>query len=209
MKTEPSSRNNNSESLPSATGVRGALLIERLGRLVRAEAQDGDLNPVQWEVLRYVGRANRFSRTPAALAEYLGSTRGTVSQTIISLETKGYVVKEPSRRDGRSIELGLTRAGKKVLARDGLNALAKEISKLRDAPQLVALLERTLNSVLARRGGRLFGICRTCVHFQRDFAPGEKAPHHCRLLAERLADEEADLICLEQTGVRGNRSATR
>ncbi len=42
-----------------------AELIDRLERLVRASEQAGDLNPAQWEVLRYLARANRFSRTPA------------------------------------------------------------------------------------------------------------------------------------------------
>ena len=39
----------------------------------------------------FIARANRFSRTPAALADYAGSTRGTISQTLIALEQKGLV----------------------------------------------------------------------------------------------------------------------
>jgi DNA-binding MarR family transcriptional regulator len=38
-----------------------------------------------------ISRANRFSRTPAAVADYLASTRGTVSRTLASLESKGYL----------------------------------------------------------------------------------------------------------------------
>ena len=81
-----------SESLPSVPALRAASLIDRLGRLMRSGEHAGDLNPAQWEALRYLARANRFSRTPAALAQYLGSTRGTVSQTLIALEDHGRIV---------------------------------------------------------------------------------------------------------------------
>lgn len=73
--------------LPNAA-LEAAHLIDRLDRLARNGEVSGDLNPAQWEALRFVSRANRFSRTPAALAEYLGSTRGTVSQTLIALEKR-------------------------------------------------------------------------------------------------------------------------
>ena len=52
-------------------------------------------------------RANRFSPTPAALADYLASTRGTISQTLIALESKGHVTCEVGQRDRRSIDLAL------------------------------------------------------------------------------------------------------
>ena len=70
----------NSDSL----SYRAAILIERLGRLLQTEEQETGLNPAQWQALRFLGRANRFSRTPATVADYLGSTRGTVSQTLIA-----------------------------------------------------------------------------------------------------------------------------
>lgn len=75
--------------------LKAADLIERIARLMQAEEQKGPLNPAQWEALRYLAKANRFSRTPAALAEYLGSTRGTVSQTLIALEKRTALSERP------------------------------------------------------------------------------------------------------------------
>ena len=66
-----------------------AFLIDRLERLTRGRESGGGLNPAQWEALRFLSHANRFSRTPAALADYLGSTRGTISQTLIALQLNG------------------------------------------------------------------------------------------------------------------------
>ena len=63
-------------------------LIERLGRFARSAQHCAGMKPAQWEALRFVSRANRYSRTPGALADFLSSTRGTVSQTPIALEKK-------------------------------------------------------------------------------------------------------------------------
>lgn len=187
--------NKKSESLSNRDARFAAELIGRLDRLARAGERLGDLNPVQWEALRYLARANRFSRTPAALAEYLGSTRGTVSQTIIALETKGYVAKRASARDGRSVDLELTNAGRAALSEDTLGELAADLAAGTDASKLADLLAEGLRAALARRGGKAFGVCRTCRHFSAD---GTEAPYRCALLDEPLSAHDAELICVEQ-----------
>src|SRR5262245_30587961 len=65
-----------------------------VGRLVQADAYDGDLSPAQWMALRYFARANTFSRTPSAFAEFQATTRGTASQAIKALEAGGYLVRQ-------------------------------------------------------------------------------------------------------------------
>ena len=42
------------------------------------------------------------------LRTYLGTTRGTMSQTLKALENKGYVAGEPSETDKRSLSYALT-----------------------------------------------------------------------------------------------------
>lgn len=184
-----------SESLPSALALRAASLLERLGRLLRASAQAQGLAPAQWEALRYLARANRFSRTPAALAEYLGATRGTVSQTLIALEDKALIRKAANRRDGRSVELNLSQTGRAMLEDDALKDLARDIDAAGSAGVLIEGLEHTLREELMRRGGRAFGVCRTCRHFRIGAGKGRRS--HCSLLDEPLSDADADLICFE------------
>src|SRR5690606_124477 len=62
------------DSEKTALAQRVILLLDRLSRLSRELQFVDGLNPAQWEALRFVARANRYSRTPTALAEYLGST---------------------------------------------------------------------------------------------------------------------------------------
>jgi DNA-binding MarR family transcriptional regulator len=187
-----------SDSLPSDSALRAAHLIERLGRLLRAGDHATGLNPAQAEALRYLARANRFSRTPAALADYLGSTRGTVSQTLLSLEAKGLVERQANARDGRSVLLALTKSGLKFLDADPVRALAKTIGATGADARLADDLEAGLRAAIAERGGRAFGACHTCRHFRRGQRNGA-FPHHCALLNEPLSAADANAICLEQS----------
>ncbi|HXF54835.1 MAG TPA: MarR family transcriptional regulator [Hyphomicrobiaceae bacterium] len=184
----------------SPAALEAAQLIDRLERLARAGEQVGDFNPAQWEALRYLSRANRFSRTPAALADYLVSTRGTVSRTLASLEEKGYVTRTASRRDGRSVEFTLSAAGERAMARDPLLALARDIEEAAGPalPDLLDGLRRTLRCAIARNRGRAFGACYTCRHFRAGIRPGSRTPHHCALLDEPLSEADSRAICAEQ-----------
>jgi DNA-binding MarR family transcriptional regulator len=182
----------------SKNAQEAAELINRLDRLSRSDGAQSGLNPAQWEALRYIARANRFSRSPAALAAYLGSTRGTVSQTLITLEQKGLVARTPSARDGRVIELGLTPEGQAMVADDPLNGLAADLTAgASDLPQLVAALRATLRETIRRNGGRAFKACETCRHFER--GQGGPTPHRCNLLNAPLSDADGRAICMEHT----------
>lgn len=186
-----------SDSLPSPSALRAAQLIERLGRLLRAEQHGAGLNPAQGEALRYLSRANRFSRTPGALADYLGSTRGTVSQTLLALEAKGLVERRPNALDARSVSLALTKAGADHLRNDPARTLAKAIDSIGAGDRLSMDLEESLRAAIAQKGGRAFGECRTCRHFRGNVRKGDR-PHQCALLDEPLGEAEASLICFEQ-----------
>lgn len=185
--------------IPGAA-IEAAHLIDRIERLARSGVQMHGLNPAQWEALRYLARANRFSRTPAGLAAYLGSTRGTVSQTLISLEQKGFVVRQTSERDRRSIALGLTEKGRDALADDPLLGVAQDIAQTagEEVGAIADMLKRALRVTISRNGGRPFGLCRTCRHFRGNEDRAHTNPHFCALLKEPLSEADGADICLEQ-----------
>jgi DNA-binding MarR family transcriptional regulator len=76
--------------------------------------------------LRFFARANWFSRTPSAFAEFQATTRGTATQTIKALEAGGYLVRQRLESDGRSVSLQLTDKGREALARDPFEVLARK-----------------------------------------------------------------------------------
>jgi len=168
-------------------------LLNRLARLDAASAWQGDLNPAQRAVLNYLARANRFSRSPSQVAEYLGSTRGTISQTFKALVQKGYVTERRSQTDKRAISFNLTEKGN--LATSESNLLSHGISKM-DAKAKSGLresLETLTRRMLQENGGRAFGICNQCRHFAL-----RKEGGHCMLLSEDLSPPETLEICHEQ-----------
>ncbi|WP_336081976.1 MarR family winged helix-turn-helix transcriptional regulator [Thalassospira sp. CH_XMU1448-2] len=177
---------------------KAADLIERIARLMQAEEQKGQLNPAQWEALRYLAKANRFSRTPAALAEYLGSTRGTVSQTLISLEKKECIKRTPSARDKRSVDIALTPLGQQHLTNDPRQKLASCIEATRNGLSLQEALSHVLNEAILRNNAKSFGICASCRFFLRTDNPEHAgASHRCGLLNVPLSDKDAEKICAE------------
>lgn len=180
------------------TASRITALLERFGRLLTTEAHADGMQPVHWETLRYLDRANRFSRTPAALTRYLGLTKGTVSQTLRALEAKRLIKKRIDPTDRRSRNLSLTAKGRSALKTDPLGATSTAVAALPNAAQrqLEAALNTLLIGSLRARDRQPFGQCRDCRFFGRRHPEGE--PHFCRLLEEKLAEDDALAICVEQ-----------
>ena len=180
--------------------IDAANLLERIGRLIKTEEQVGDLYPAQWSALRYLRRANRFSRTPMALAQFLGTTRGTISQTLIALERKGLILRQPSERDRRSVEIALTAEGQDLLNDDPIDRLASDIDTALDRKpkQAREVLERILAQLIAVNDGRPFGQCKTCHYFKKSSGSTSEEPHHCALLDVNLSDADSEKICVEQ-----------
>lgn len=165
----------------------------RLARLDATQGWGGDLNPTQRAMLGYLGQANRFSRSPSHVADYLGTTRGTATQSLKSLQQKGYVTERRSEVDKRVISYELTDAGQSVTSTAAL--LETAISKM-EATQKQAverILQDVLVGVLAANKGRAFGLCKTCKHHQ-----DTKGAPRCGLLNVALTREEVGQICHEQ-----------
>ncbi len=167
-------------------------LMNRLARLDSASSWAGDLNPVQRSALEYLRDANRFSRSPSHVAEFLGTTRGTMSQTLKALLRKGYVEEVRSDSDKRSISYALTKAGTVMLEDDGVVAVA--LTKLTDT-EVCALengLGQTLRQALSLNDAKSFGQCKTCRFHQTE---GTSA--YCKLLSLPLAQADTMKICVE------------
>jgi DNA-binding MarR family transcriptional regulator len=172
-----------------------AHLLDRLGRAVHNLQFAGGLNPAQWEALRFLSRANRYSRKPSALADYLGTTKGTISQTVKALEEKGLIVRQVEAKDRRIVRLELSEAGREMLASDPLVALSEAAS---GAPEEVAAATRILSSYVrslqGQCGMKSFGVCKQCGHFSSDVCDDDVTPR-CGLTGEPLSDTEVKKIC--------------
>ena len=142
------------QAMDQQTFHQVAVLIERLGRLLGNDAHASNLQPVQWETLRFLDRANRFSRTSSALTAYLGTTKGTVSQTVKALEAKGLVRNRTNPKDRRRNQLSLSAKGKKRLAQDPMEKMleATETLPADTIDSMASGLQRLLSERLSAPG---------------------------------------------------------
>jgi len=175
-----------------------SILLERLSRVLQNGAHIEGLKPTQWEALRYLARANRFSRSPGAVTAYLGVTKGTVSQTLSALERKELISKQAAASDKRNVDISVTALGTKYLAKDPAHSLDMATGNLttEESSRLAEALEAILVTALRQRGGKAFGACKTCRYFKVDDV-GE-APYRCTLLNEALSETDSEQICFEQ-----------
>jgi DNA-binding MarR family transcriptional regulator len=167
-------------------------LINRLARLDGSRTWTADVNPAQRAALEYLRDANRFSRAPSHVAEFLGTTRGTMSQTLKALLRKGLVLEERSVSDRRSISYALTGKGTAILTDKTILADAFASLSPAENAALETALSDGLRKVLAHNGNRSFGQCNSCTfHATKDQQP------YCTLLSLALTPVESEKICVE------------
>ncbi|MCE2572968.1 MarR family winged helix-turn-helix transcriptional regulator [Motilimonas eburnea] len=175
-------------------------LLERISTLFRNEVRQAGLSrglhPVHLEVLFYLSRCNQFSDTPAAVKDFLGATKGTTSQSISLLESKGYVIKTKDRQDKRVYHLSLTEEGKAIAAETMPPPSLRNALEKCDENQQSSLqqqLESLLIDIQRETSAGSFGLCKSCMHH----LPKSETVFLCQLTQLELPNKFGELICRE------------
>lgn len=181
-------------------------LAERLGNLaearLKAVAGPHGLQPVHARILLYLAAANRYSNTPQAVAEYLGLTKGTVSQSLILLEEKGYLRRTADAHDRRIVRLAPTPLGDDLIRDVEQHGAGGFAVAARDLPDgLLVGLTRLLRRLQELEGRRSFGVCRSCRHHRLE----GRGRWRCGLTGEPLKAAERQRICREHESVAEGR----
>lgn len=186
--------------LPTAGQI--AELLDRLGRATHALQFVNGLNPAQWEALRFLGRANRYSRSPSSLSDYLGTTKGTTSQTLRALESKGHVTRCRDCHDRRGVSLELTESGRALLESDPMREIERAVDGLSGtcAESLAKGVSQVLERIRSRCRQGVFGVCEQCSHL---VASGESTTTQCGLTGEVLSKEESRQLCVNFSDCTG------
>jgi MarR family transcriptional regulator, negative regulator of the multidrug operon emrRAB len=175
---------------------KSAFLLERLGSLIqeatRNDAARHGLLPVQLQVLTYLSQANNYSDFALAVSEYLGLTRGTVSQTLAVLERDGKITKRTDERHGRRVHLDLTEAGRQIVSTSWSNRVETLLSKPGASAKAEEQLSQLVVALQAHNNQLAFGVCRDCGYF-RKLSSGAQ----CGLTDETLAKPQTTKICRE------------
>ena len=178
-------------------------IIERMAALIRSEERkkctEFGIQAVHLQVLDYLFRCNRYSDTPAALTNYLGMTKGTVSQTLLLLERKGFIKKVADLTDKRMVHLHLIAEGRAVLEKAAPNELFHKAATIleKQYPEMQEdAYVRALTALQKAHHSYSFGLCKTCKYFTET-----PDGFRCGLTKESLTQEDSEKICQEHTPV--------
>lgn len=174
-------------------------VLERLSNLLRMETRAFGLRyglqPVQMEALAYLTQCNRYSDTPQAVGEYLGLTKGTVSQSLKVLEQKGFLRKQPDKQDKRIVHLTPTVKGRNVIEKAITKKSLTSALAMGDSgkmTELASVLRSVLRGMQQVNKRKAFAACHTCrfnEHHEKGFV--------CGLTRELLSVQDVQLICRE------------
>jgi DNA-binding MarR family transcriptional regulator len=175
-----------------------------------AEAGGRGLTPTQGQVLALL-RANPAGLRLGVLAEQLGVTAATTSDSVTALQHKGLVVKKPTAGDGRGVAVVLTPNGSREAAAaaawpDFLLEAVDELSIAEQATFLRALVAmiRTLQEKGRIPVARMCVSCRFFRPFQHDH-PARR--HHCAFVDAPFGDGELRLDCPDHDAAPADQAA--
>jgi DNA-binding MarR family transcriptional regulator len=163
-----------------------------------AEAGGRGLTPTQGQVLALL-RAYPGGLRLGALADQLGVTAATTSDSVGALQRKGLVAKAPLATDGRGVLVRLTAAGSREAAAaaawpDFLLEAVDELSAAEQAAFLRGLV--TMIRTLQTRGRiPVARMCVSCRFFQPFRHDHPTTPHHCAFVDAPFGDGELRLDC--------------
>lgn len=186
--------------MPELTTLK---LIERISTLLRAEQRKKysalGLQPVHVQTLDYLASCNRFSDTPAAVTDYLGLTKGTVSQTLQVLVRKGYLEKQQDSVDKRIVHLKILTPGQELLKSitpfDVFTKAEQAIAN-KQFDSISAALYEALVALQNVNGTNNFGQCKNCITFSE-----QDDHYYCLLMQQPLEQDDIEKICREYISV--------
>lgn len=166
-------------------------LLERLTslnrNLLRRLAVEEGLQLVHVEILQYLSICNRYSDSAQAISEYLGQTKGSISQSLAHLEDNGFIKKAQDKTDKRIFHISIAAKGMKIT-----NRLCKT-TEFDDSIRVEPVLKAMLTSIQRKNGLKGFNTCLSCKFNQNP----KKNTFVCGLTNERLSTDDVKKICRE------------
>ncbi|MFZ5751784.1 MAG: MarR family winged helix-turn-helix transcriptional regulator [Pseudomonadota bacterium] len=180
-----------------------AFALSRLAILFRAAgwrtARERGLTPTQAEILAHV--VHRGPSRGVDIAEALGVTAATLSDSASTLVGKGLAARLADAGDARANRIGLTERGAK-LASDMPNAPPALMTALASLPpgDIAATLRTLIRIIRALQEARAIPVqrmCVTCRHFRPHVHDDAARPHHCAFVDAAFGDAGLRLDCAD------------
>ncbi len=164
--------------------------------LLWEKAKELGLSPIQIQLLIFVAYHKPELCNVSHLAREFNITKPTVSDAVRILEQKKLIIKDFSSTDSRSYTIGLSTAGKKIVAEteDFASPLKTQLGNIsqKDLESLFSSLSQLIHQ-LNRNG--ILSVQRTC--YGCNFYSHTKKKDHCNLLNMELKQTDIRLDCPE------------
>lgn len=107
-----------------------AVLVERVAESLYRSKGPGEIQPLQWAIMRCLSRHRSTGVTQSWIVKYLGLTHAPVSRALSTLSRRGLIVQEVTDKDARSKILKLSNTGLEQMKHDPLRRLADNMRQI-------------------------------------------------------------------------------
>jgi DNA-binding MarR family transcriptional regulator len=179
--------------------------LDRIGAVMRADqwgvAEEAGLTPTQLHALTFIaGRGDKGIRL-RAVAEHLGVTQPTATDSIAALVRKGLLTKLADPNDARAVAIRVTPSGCDVVRAIGLaitsTERALETLSTKEQSTLLELVIKTIRALQEAKAIPPQRLCVTCRHFRPYAHDDAELPHHCAFVDAAFGGRHLRLDCGE------------
>jgi DNA-binding MarR family transcriptional regulator len=179
--------------------------IERLAAVMRSEqwsaANAIGLNPTQANVLALLAARYPDGLRVKAIAEYLGVSQPTATDSLAALERKHLITKEIAPSDSRAISVRISPEGQGALRSIAETPSAMEVALggigADEQGQMLRLLIKVIRDLQQTGRMPVQRVCVTCRHFQPYRYCDAANPHHCAFVNAAFGDRHLRLDCAD------------
>jgi DNA-binding MarR family transcriptional regulator len=188
---------------PAGTAHNVVTGLAKLGLALRHESwrrrEQSGLTPTQAEILVFLRACGQRGIRLSELADGLGVTAATASDSLRALHEKGLVSKERDAGDARALAVTLTERGRRDAEREAMwpDLFLEAAGALSDEEQAVFLrgLVAMIRSLQEQGRIPVARMCVTCTFFRPDVHDDPERPHHCAFVDAPFGDRQLRLDC--------------
>lgn len=186
-------------------GPRTLVALSKLGLALREQswrdAGPRGLNPTQTQSLMTLARVGTEGARLSTVAEHLGVSAPTASDSLAALAKKGLVRKTRDPADRRARVLTLTEEGRRVAGElaEWPDLLLESVDVLSAEEEGILLrsLLKMIRELQVRGRIAPSRMCVTCRYFRPGVHDNPEAPHHCEFVDLPFGDRELRVDCTD------------
>ena len=174
--------------------------LERISQVFKTllweKSKQYNLSPIQIQLLIFINYHSQNKSTISYLAQEFNVSKPTVSDTIKTLEQKGFIKKNIDKTDTRSYTISLTKTGEKIVSEtdDFANPFTEIISNSEKSEKNI--LWKNISEIIIQLNKlQVISVQRTCFNCKHFSKKNEGS--FCNLLNQKLETKDIRIDCLE------------